>query len=52
MKYMIINYSKFYVGKKQGVPGGKEKKQFNLGMSSEEDSYVDSYLLYLLVFSW
>ena len=48
---MIINYSKFYVEKQQGVPGGKEKRQFSLGMSSEEDSYVDSYLPCLLVFT-
>ena len=49
---MIIYYSKFYARKEEGVPGGKEKRQFSLGMSSEEDSYVDSYPLYLLVFSW
>ena len=49
---MIIYYSKFYVRKEEGVLGGKEKRQFSLGMSSEEDSYVDSYPLYLLVFSW
>jgi len=35
---MIIYYSKFYVRKEEGVPGGKEKRQFSLGMSSETNT--------------
>lgn len=44
---MITNYGKRYVGKEQGAPGGKERRQFSLGVSSEEDRYVDPYLLYM-----